>query len=264
MRFYFSLIFSLLVSLSFSQNLFRETYNKFIPKNKYLQIQKLQAKQDSLERSNDSLMVKLANAKTSFTLLSNENQQLKNEIDIEKHNSKNANFSLNSKVANLEDSINRIRFPIVNCKEEQIIKKGFVEPIIVNTCLWRHIQLIETGTPDYKGRYSWKTELFQIVNDSLVKISNADIFKPDKITELEKMINERLAEDFISLKTSDPECFGRKQKYTSHKLKDMRITFNENSDIVFEIQYALSDACFAVNSASTGFKITEIKSLLAD
>jgi len=264
MRFYFSLIFSLLISLSFSQNLFRENYNKLFPNNKHLQIQKLEAKQDSLKWANDSLLIELADAKTNVAHLSTENEKLKDEIDLEKHNSLNAHTSLNSKVANLEDSINRIRFPIVSCKEEQIVKKGLVEPIIVNTCSWRHIQLIETGTPDFKNRYSWKTELFQFRNDSLVGISNADLFKADKINELEKMINERLAEDFISLKTSDPECFGRKQKYTNHKLKDMRITFNENSDIVFEIQYALSDACFAVNSASTGFKIAEIKSLLAD
>jgi hypothetical protein len=82
--------------------------------------------------------------------------------------------------------------------------------------------------------------------------------------ELEKLINMRLEEDFQSLKTTDPECFNRRRTFPKFKLKDMRLAFNENSEITFEITYGLNDGCFAVNTASTGFKISEIKAYLAE
>jgi hypothetical protein len=224
----------------------------------------LKHENDSISKINDSLNTSLNDAMERINLQKKEILNLKTELFNEQNNSKNANGNLEKEVIGLRDSIKRISFPIVTCKEESIAKKGKTDPTIINTCTWRIYQIVETGTPDYKGRYTWDTELFRKNGDTLVKISNADLFKADKITEIEKLINMRLEEDFQSLKTTDPECFNRRKTFPKFKLKDMRLAFNENSEITFEITYGLNDGCFAVNTASTGFKISEIRNYLAE
>lgn len=253
------LIFIFLTSLSFSQNFFRTKYNVLFPNNKSIQLAKLQSEKDSLVRLNDSLNTAQINALDKINHLKKEVLTLKTDLHAEQAKSKNANSELEQEVILLRDSIAKISFPLVVCREEVVVKKGVVNPEIINTCLWRSYQIIEKGIPDYKGRYKWTTEISLKKGDSLIKVTNADLFKPEKISELEKMINLRLEEDFKAMKISDAECFNRRRYYPNFKLKDMRIAFNDNSEISFEIEYGLSEACFAVNSASTNLKIVDIK-----
>jgi hypothetical protein len=252
-------LFSFLFSIGFSQNFFKEKYDQLFPNNKSLQIVKLKAEKDSLKRLNDSLTEAQVNALDKINHLKKEVLILKTDLHAEQAKSKNANTELEQEVILLRDSINKISFPLVVCREEVVVKKGVVNPEIINTCLWRSYQIIEKGTPDYKGRYQWTTEISVKKGDSLIKIKNVDLFKPEKISELEKMINLRLEEDFKAMKISDGECFSRRRYYPTFKLKDMRITLNDNSEISFEIEYGLSEACFAVNSASTNLKIVDLK-----
>lgn len=258
------LIFIFLTSLTFSQSFFRSKYNDLFPNNKTIRLAKLQSEKDSLIRLNDSLNAAQINALDKINHLKKEVLTLKTELHAEQAKSKNANIELEQEVVLLRDSIAKISFPLVVCREEVVVKKGVVNPEIINTCLWRSYQIIEKGVPDYKGRYTWSTEISQKKGDTLIKITNADLFKADKISELEKMINLRLEEDFKALKISDAECFSRRRYYPNFKLKDMRITFNDNSEISFEIEYGLSEACFAVNSASTNLKIVDLKEYFVD
>lgn len=237
----------------------REKYNQVFPNNKSVQLKKLQHEKDSLSKVNDSLYLAQTHAQERINRMKTELINLKTDLHSQQENSKNTHVELENKVVDLRDSIAILSFPLVACKEEIVVIKGKIDPAIVNTCLWRSYQITEKGTPDYKGRYLWSTELFLKNGDSLSKIPNADLFKPEKIAELEKMINERLEEDFKAMKLSDAECFNRKKYYPTFKLKDMRLAFNDNSEISFEIEYGLTDACFAVNSASTNFKILDLK-----
>jgi hypothetical protein len=164
----------------------------------------------------------------------------------------------------LRDSIAKLNFPIVQVREELITKKGVQDPTLMNTFNWRHYKLIETGTPDFRGRYTWKTELFNQIEDSSILITNADLFKKEKLEELEKMINVRLEEDFKAMKISDAECFKGQRYYKFTKLKDMRISLSDHSEITFEIIHGLSAACFAVNASSTTFKIEDLKAFFAE
>jgi hypothetical protein len=118
--------------------------------------------------------------------------------------------------------------------------------------------------PDSKGRYSWSTTISDISSEEKVIILNQQLFLESKIPELETKINERLAEDFKALVESDPLCFKKKKEYTNFLLKDMRVSISDASEITFEVIYGLPDECFAVNAASTTFKISELRSFFAE
>ena len=253
------IILIFLTTTSYSQSFLREKYNYYFPNNKSIQIAKLQVEKDSLKRCNDSLNLAQLNALEKINHLKKEVLTMKTDIFNEQSKTKDIYKQLENEVKNLKDSIINISFPLVVCKEEIIVQKGTVDPEIVNTCLWRTYKIIEKGTPDYKGRYKWKTEIFNRKDDSLFIVSNEEIFKPEKINELEKTINLRLKEDFEAMKISDAECFSRRKYYPNFKLKDMRLAFNDNSEISFEIEYNLPEDCFAVNSASTNLKIIDLK-----
>lgn len=264
MKFILLILLCSSVSFGYAQNFFKEKYDQFFPNNKSIQIQKLTAERDSLNAANDSLKNSLIVSVEKINGLKQEVVNLKAEVFKEQQKSLNSHSELQNEVILLRDSIKRISFPLVLCKEEMITKKGLQDPIIVNTSTWRNYQIIEKGTPDYKGRYSWTTELYRKNGDSLIKVTNAELFKTEKIAELEKMINQRLEEDFKALRISDPECFGRRRHYPNFKLKDMRIAFTTNSEISFEITYGLSDACFAVNTASTNLKIVDLREFFSE
>jgi hypothetical protein len=252
-------LFSVIVSNAKSQNFFRDKYNEYFPNNKSIQFAKLVREKDSLVKVNDSLQLAQINALDRINYMKKELVNLKSDLYIHQENSKITSVELEKKLVALRDSISILSFPFVSCKEEVISLKGKADPTLVNTCFWRSYKIIETGTPDYKGRYTWETEVFLKNGDSLVKKPHIELFKPEKISQLEKLVNDRLSEDFSAMKISDPECFAQRKYYPNFKLKDMRLSFNDDSDISFEVEYNLIDACFALNLASTNFKILELK-----
>lgn len=247
-----------------SQNFFRTYYNKLFPNNKTIQIEKLTAQRDSLNHLYDSLYHSQVNALDKINTLKKEVLDLKAELYAEQTKGQQNITKHEALIRKFQDSIQSISFPIVNCREEMIEKKGSSDPIIINTCFWRKYKIIETGTPDYKGRYTWSTEIFINHKDSVRKLSNADLFKPEKINELESMVNKRLEEDFNALRLTETECFSRRRYFPTFKLKDMRLAFGSNSEISFEVLYGFSEACFAVNAASTSIKISDIKDFFGE
>ena len=252
-------LFSVIVSNANSQNFLRDKYNTYFPNNKSIQLTKLQREKDSLIKANDSLQVAQAIALDRINLMKKELVNLKADLFSHQENLKSTFIELEITLNALKDSISGLSFPIVSCKEEVITSKGKVDPILVNTCFWRNYKIIETGTPDYKGRYTWTTEVFLKTGDTLIKQNHVELFKADKISQLEKLVNDRLSEDFNAMKISDAECFTQRKYYPIFKLKDMRLAFNDDSEISFEVGYGLTDACFALNLSSTNFKILELK-----
>lgn len=264
MKFRLLLFFLLSVSPLFSQDFFIQQLDRYFPNRKSKQIERLQVSRDSLQHIGDSLDASLQATRAQIEEMNQEISTLKEALALEQSNAKSTHTDLFAENARLKDSIHHIGWPVVICKEETILKKGSKDPILVNTCQWHGIQLIEKGTPDYQGRYVWTSELFKKVGDSLVKINTTDLFKPEKMVELEKLINARLSEDFTALKATDPECFTRRKNYPGFKLKDMRLAFSENSELTFEVTYNLTDACFALNKASTTFRLKELKAFLIE
>lgn len=267
MKLFLSLVLCLFLGNAFSQNFkhfYRENYNKLFANNKTIQIEKLNHQNDSIKALADSLKNEQTIALEKINQLKRDVIDLKTELRAEQEKVKSASANSSSEVDLLKDSIAKLNFPLVTIREELISKKGVLNPTLLNTSQWRRYKLIETGTPDFKGRYTWTTEIFQQVGDSSVKITNADLFKKEKIEELEKLINDRLEEDFNAMKISDAECFKGRRYYKAAKLKDMRIALSDHSEISFEIVHGLSLACFAVNASSTTFKIEELKSFFVE
>lgn len=259
MKFFVLLLFSTVLLNVSSQNMLKKKYDQLFPNNKSLQIIRLQNKVDSLQRLNDSLIQAQKGASTKIDILNTEVETLKLALQKAEDRVLDYNAELLQEVIVLRDSMETLAFPHVICSEESIIKKGFIHPSYKNTCHWRSYQIIELGAPANKGRYTWTTEVFEKNNDSLVKTTATQLFKTEKISELEKLINQRLEEDFKALKISNPECIGRRKAFPTFKLADMRIAFNQNSEISFEVIYGLSEACHMLNSASTNLKIIELR-----
>lgn len=220
---------------------------------------RLQTKVDSLQRLNDSLIQAQKGASNAIDNLKEEVETLKLALQKAEDRVLDYNAELLQEVIVLRDSMETLAFPHVICTEESIIKKGFIHPNYKNTCNWRSYQIIELGVSDNKGRYTWTTDVYEKTNDSLIQITATNLFKTEKIAELEKLINQRLEEDFKALKISNPECIGRRKSFPSFKLSDMRIAFNQNSEISFEVIYGLTEACYMLNSASTNLKIIELR-----
>jgi hypothetical protein len=265
-----SLLVFLLIAIGFQasgqkiKEFWTTNYNKLFPNNKNIQLQKLQAKNDSLQHLKDSLDDVQIFAVDKINYLKKEITNVKTELFQEKQRQRDSVILLENRIEVLLDSIAFLSFPIVTCKEEVIARPGLSDPELMNTCVWRQYEIIENGMPDSKGRYSWSTTISDISSEEKVIILNQQLFLESKIPELETKINERLAEDFKALVESDPLCFKKKKEYTNFLLKDMRVSISDASEITFEVIYGLPDECFAVNAASTTFKISELRSFFAE
>lgn len=259
MKIFCAYILTTISAFAFSQNIVREQYDKLFPNNKSIQIAKLNNRIDSLQKINSGLKSSLDVAEYKIDTLYEQVGHLEKELISEKSKQSHSQNVLSKENERLKDSILALSFPLVICKEEAILKKGVKDPTLRNTCNWRSYQIIEMGLPDYQSRYTWKSEISETKDGDTVQIQNHDLFKSEKIGELEKMINDRLSEDLKSIREMSPDCFSRRKQYTGFKLKDMRIAINDDSEISFEVQYGLTDRCFAVNTLSTSFKIAEMK-----
>jgi hypothetical protein len=245
------------------QSTFRATYNKWFPNNKALRIERLQIQNDSLQRLNDSLNGARMYAIDKINFLKREVTNVKTLLFEEQNKIQKSQDSLHLVISSLRDTINVLAYPIVSCKEEEVEEKGKKDQL-VNTCWWRRYKVIEIGNQDAKGQYNWETQLFIVQKDSLLSIDSKDLFRPEKVSELEAIVNQRLEEDFKTLQQDEPICFTNMKSYPSFKLKDMRISFNDHSEVSFEVDYKLQETCYAVSIASTSLRIQELKSFFVE
>jgi hypothetical protein len=259
------LVFTILVLSCFTvhgQNFFEKQLDHFFPNRKSKQIERLEAKTDSLKRANDSLSASVNVAAEKIVHLKKEIIALKGDVFSEKESARATRTQLEKEVSELLDSISRINYTLITCSEEIQSSNNNAPPVVINTCLWRTYKFIEKGTPDSKGRYLWSTEIFDIKTSAASKLSNVDLFKAEKIAELEKMINQRFEEDYTSFKSGSPGCFYNKKAFEPIPLSKMRIALNDNSEMIFEADFGLAEACFSISSSSTGFKINELREFL--
>ena len=261
----FILVLSLLISSYFTlhgQNFFEEQLDRFFPNRKSKQIERLHLKTDSLRRANDSLTSSVNVAAEKISYLKKEIVTLKGDIFKEKENALSSKMFFEQEISKLLDSISRVNFTLITCSEETSVSANGKSTTIVNTCNWRHYKLIEKGTPDSQGRYKWKSEIYDVKSNIPSKLSNADLFKLDRIAELEKIINKRFEDDFMVFKADSPNCF-HKKLFEPIPLSKMRIALNDNSEMIFEADFNLSDACFSISTSSTSFKINELREFIA-
>jgi TolA-binding protein len=259
-----SLAFCFALTSLTAQNFFVKQLDHFFPNRKSKQIERLTVKNDSLQRANDSLAMSVTTAAEKIVHLKKEVINLKTDVFNEKETSKTVKEQLEDEVSELLDSITKINFTLVTCTEESAPGITSSAPIIINRCTWRHYQVVEKGVADTKGRYTWGTELFNLKSGTAVKITNNDLFKPEKTAELESKINARFEEDYNAFKASSPGCFYNKKSYAPFTLSQMRIALNDNSEIIFEADFGLADTCFPISSSSTGFKINELREFLKE
>jgi hypothetical protein len=261
----FILILSALTFSCFTlhgQNFFEKQLDHFFPNRKSKQIERLRIKNDSLTRANDSLSNSVNVAAEKIVHLKKEIISLKGDVFNEKESARATRTQLEKEVSELLDSISRINYTLITCTEEVLTGNSNTPPVVVNTCLWRTYKFIEKGTPDSKGRYLWTTEIFDVKTSTAAKLTNTDLFREDKISELEKLINSRFEEDYISFKNGSPGCFYSKKEYAFVPLSKMRLALNDNSEMIFEADFELPETCFSISSSSTGLKINELREYL--
>lgn len=259
-----TLLFLIVATTTFSQNIISQKYEAIMSHTKKRRIERLNFKLDSIQKKNDSLnrSLNLANER-----IENQNSQISNletELLTSQSVSQCATKQLETELKVLKDSVHTMSFFYVTCKEQMMEGHADEEPTMKNTCLWRDYQVIETGIADNKGRYSWTSEIFKKNADSLQLVSIESLFKPELIDTVEVLINNRLKEDFNYLSETNRSCFPRHMEYPGFKLKDMRFILMDNSEIAFEVNYGLGSACFAVSIASATFRILELKPYLVD
>lgn len=222
----------------------------------------LSKQNDSLKALNDSLFGVQSLAIDKINLLKTEIVDLKGILLTEERSKKAIQDSTIVIRKELEDSIQELRYFIVTCNEQIIQSANYSFPELINTCYWRDYKLIETGKPDIKGRYSWKSEFFLSSAEKESDLQPSSLFKPEKMEELVQVVNQRLSEDFLAMKETEPICFDRKKQFIPFKFEDMRITLSENGGMHFEVNYNLAENCFEVSTASVSFMMKEIKPFL--
>lgn len=244
------------------KNFIRTYYDKWFPNNIYVKNEALSIQNDSLKALNDSLFGVQSLAIDKINLLKSDIVNLKGELLNQQRTLKTIQDSTIIIRKELEDSIQELRYFIVSCNEQTVQSGKYSLPELVNTCYWRDYKLIETGEPDIKGRYSWKSEFFLSIAEKGFAVQPSSLFEPNKMDELVQLINQRLNEDFLAMIETEPICFDRKKQFIPFKFEEMRITLSESGGMHFEVNYNLAENCFEVSTASVSFMMKEIKPFL--
>ncbi|ALI98309.1 hypothetical protein [Rufibacter tibetensis] len=144
------------------------------------------------------------------------------------------------------------------CLEEEEKNPESEDPIIIRTCTYRNYKTITTGTPDFKGRYSYRNSLFKLEKGEYKVIDNSSLFN-QRQDDLLKRINEKIKANYL-VYLKDPEsneCFEGVEPIRDFKINELRIDFEANQ-LVFHAEFELSGACFNVGGTSIPFKLQEI------
>ncbi len=150
---------------------------------------------------------------------------------------------------------------VVTCSEQENKNEDGGEPIIVNTCLFKSYKTISTGTPDYKGRYSYEYELYKKINGKYVKVKNSALFNQNQ-NQLLTTINQKIQKDYIVFST-DPEskdCFDSVAP-PKFSFDELFIDFRDGK-INFSVTFGLSSACMSVDGTTVSFTLDEIQQYL--
>ena len=122
---------------------------------------------------------------------------------------------------------------------------------LIKTCYYQNHIFKSVGIPDYKGRYSYEYEIFEIKGTDTIKTKNSNFFKNGTKT-IEKLINQKLKEEYES-DLAHPElkkCMAQID-FRYYNIDEFGISFHSRDIMQFNIAYnGVSGACFNVSGNS--------------
>ncbi len=130
-----------------------------------------------------------------------------------------------------------------------------LDPTIFRTCSYKGVVIKSTGSPDYKGRYYWESELFLKENERLINTSLDTIFgqASDKVTDY---LNYKLKKDYEENIKLEGPCV-RSADLDKYNLSEFRIDFNPR-EIVFWVDYGgKGSACHSVSMGMASMSYTQ-------
>ena len=142
--------------------------------------------------------------------------------------------------------------------EESIIESDNIEQTIVKSCSFNNFKSVSIGEADYKGRYSYKYEIFIKKNGEFVKSNNEELFN-NKKEELLKLINQKIKIDFDDYATNPEtkDCF-EGVTFTNYTYENLGIEFTDDK-VNFNVWFDVAGYCFNVSSTSVSLSLEEIK-----
>lgn len=145
--------------------------------------------------------------------------------------------------------------------EEKSVNSTSSEPILIKSCILNNFKSVSTGEADYKGRYSYKYEVFIKKNGAYVKSNNEDLFNEKKEVLL-KLINQKIKIDFDEYATNPEtkDCF-EGVTFTNYTYENLGIEFTDDK-VNFNVWFDVFEYCFNVSSTTVSFSIEEIKPYL--
>lgn len=134
--------------------------------------------------------------------------------------------------------------------------------VFIKSCKFYNHLFKSIGQPDDKGRYSYDYELFKIDKTDTIRINNLDFFN-SKAIELEKIININLKAAYNS-NSKIPQISNCMNwiEFRYYKLDEFGISFTDNNQMEFNINYGIGGACFNVSSSSVTIELSELKRYL--
>jgi hypothetical protein len=136
------------------------------------------------------------------------------------------------------------------------------DSILIQICFWRQYKLVRTGTPDYKGRYSYEYQVFRMVRGKAKTIKNSDIFN-DKVAGLEQKLNALIAKSHQedADQPDNQDCLaGFELPY--FKIDQIGMSFNDKQEMNFDVTFNVGDACMNVGGATATLPLAELKEYL--
>lgn len=130
------------------------------------------------------------------------------------------------------------------------------------TCYFQDFKTHSIGQADYKGRYSYSYTLYRKENGTYIQVSNAVLFREDRLKELETLLNRRIKADYVQMKQGSDDCF---DGFTlpEYLVNQVGIYFRDDQ-IMFSVSFGLSGACMAVDGTVVSLSIAEVKPFLTN
>jgi hypothetical protein len=143
-------------------------------------------------------------------------------------------------------------------KERKSDDKDITDPIITKTCLAKDFKIVDTGFPDYTGKYSHTYALYRKINNRFVKARNSDMFNAGKLNALVARINGQVKKDAKEYVAESPDCFPKDFKPRYYQINDLQITFSGNQ-IWFMANLGIAmGGCASVEESIVTFRVNEI------
>ncbi len=173
-----------------------------------------------------------------------------------KDNTNNGNISIEENQLTNNSENNATNFNVI-CEEKRV-NSTTTEPNLIKSCILNNFKSVSTGEADYKGRYSYKYEIFIKKKGVFVKSNNEDLFN-EKKEELLKLINQKIKIDFEDYATNPEtkDCF-EGLIFSNYSFNDLGIEFDDNK-INFNVWFDVYGYCFSVSSTTVSFSLEEIK-----